>query len=491
MRRLLCVFTAVACVLTCVGCAPSADVSEPASSLSDSGTSIDSPRNLALPYSKEDTLNPYAATTEVNLNLAGLLYDSLTVIDGEFMPRLSLAASVTPTDATHLTVVLREGAVFSDGTAVTAADIKVSFDTARASAMYKELLKNVTAASPSRDGKTVTFTLAKGDPNAAACLSFPILKEGKTTVAIGEAPLGGGQYVYTVDDSGAYLAANPRYGKTPRYSTVQLRHLPSTESMYYGLSSGNITYYYNDLNKGEPPRVSGASGRVNMNALIYLGVNPAFVSPDDPSMRRALSLLLDRATLASSACAGWAYAATLPFHQNWGAVRDIEPLFGKQDLAAATELLDAADRKIRALELIYSLDSGNRATLVDAVRTQLESAGIRVTVTPLAYDAYMARLQSGQYDLHLGEIRLSANMDLSPLFGGTAHYGVIADGTAAQAYARYCAGEGTLQEFVTAFGEELPYIPLLWRCGFAGYDRRLTTVTPHGYNPYYGIADWQ
>jgi hypothetical protein len=47
-----------------------------------------------------------------------------------------------------------------------------------------------------------------------------------------------------------------------------------------------------------------------------------------------------------------------------------------------------------------------------------------------------------------------------------------------------------LQEFVTAFGEDMPYIPLCWRCGFAAYDRRLDTVTPHGYAPYFGLADW-
>ena len=491
MRRLLCVFAAIACVLTCVGCAPSADVSEPTSSATDIGSSGDSPRNLALPYSKEDTLNPYAATTEVNLNLAGLLYDSLTVIDGAFMPRLSLALSVTPTDATHLTVALRQGALFSDGTAVTAADVKASFDAARSSGAYKELLRNVTAATASRDGTSVTFTLAKGDPNAAACLSFPVLKAGKNTTAIGEAPLGGGQYVYTVDDSGSFLAANPHYGKTPRYPTVQLRHLPSTESMYYGLSSGNVTYYYNDLNKGEAPRVSGASGRVDMNALIYLGVNPATAPLGDASVRQALSLLIDRTTLASVACAGWALPATLPFHPRWGGVKDIPPLFGEQDLSAAAALLEAAEKKNVTLELIYSLDSGNRATLVDTVRTQLESAGVRVTVTPLAYEEYLARLQSGQYDLHIGEIRLTANMSLDPLFGGAARYGIPADGAAAQAYGQYCAGEGTLETFLTAFGEEMPYIPLLWRCGFAGYDRRLTTVTPHGYDPYYGIADWQ
>lgn len=489
MRRLLCVFLAVACVLI-GGCTPGTTVSEPVSSAPEAVTPQESPKVFALPYSKEDTLNPYACTTEANAYLATLLYDSLTVVDGAFMPRLSLAATVTPTDATHLTVTLRQGVTFSDGTAVTAADVKASFDTARKSEQYKELLKNITAAAVDRKSGAITFTLAKGDPNAAACLSFPILKAGKNTVAAGEAPLGGGLYVYTVGDNGASLVANPHYGKTPRYATVTLRHLPNTDSMYYGLASGSITYYYDDLNVGDTPRVSGASAKVDMNALTYLGINSGRGALSDPTVRQALNLLIDRTALAASAYSGWALPATLPVHPHWGTVGDIEPLFGGQDLAAATERLDALEQKKLKLEMIYSTDSQNRGTLVDMVRTQLESAGIRVTAVPLTYADYLARLQSGQYDLYIGEIRLTANMDLSPLFDGAARYGVAADGAAAQAYARYRAGEGTLQEFFTAFGEEMPYVPLVWRCGFAGHDRRMQTVTPNGYDPYYGFADW-
>ncbi len=489
MRRLLCVLLAVACALIGVGCSPSTDVSEP-SSVPEAVTPQESPRSFSLPYSKEDTLNPYAAATEVNAHLAGLLYDSLTVIDGAFMPQLSLAASVTPTDATHLTVTLRQGAKFSDGTAVTAADVKESFDTARKSEQYKELLKNVTAAAVDRASGAITFTLAKGDPNAAACLSFPILKAGKNTAAAGEAPLGGGLYVYTVGDNGASLVANPHCGKTPRYATVTLRHLPNTDSMYYGLASGSITYYYDDLNVGDTPRVSGASAKVDMNALIYLGINSRKAVLGDASVRQAMSLLTDRKVLAASAYAGWALPATLPFHPHWDGVKETQPLFGGQELAAALELLESVEQKKLKLELIYSTDSANRGPLVDTVRTQLENAGMQVTAVPLAYADYLARLQSGQYDLYIGEIRLTANMDLDPLFGGAARYGIVADGVAAQAYSRYRAGEGTLQEFLTAFDEEMPYIPLVWRCGFAGHDRRMQTVTPNGYDPYYGFADW-
>ena len=490
MRRLLCGILAVVCVLTAVGCSSTVPTPSPSSSAPVSPTPSEELKNFALPYSKEDTLNPYAATTEVNAQLAGLLYDSLTVIDEAFMPQLSLAASVTQTDVTHVVVTLRQGAKFSDGTAVTSADVKASFDTARKSEQYKELLKNVAACAVDRKSGALTFTLSQGDPNAAACLCFPVLKSGKNTTKAGEAPLGGGIYKYTVTDNGAVLTANPHYGKTPRYATVQLRHLPNPESMYSGLGAGNITYYYNDLSSGDVPRVSGASAKVDMNALVYLGVNSSRGIFSQSAVRRALSLAFDRAAIASTAHSGWTIAATLPFHPKWGVVRQTSPLFGGQDLTAAAAAITAVSKKPTA-ELIYSLDSGNRGALVDAVRTQLEATGIRLTVTPLSYEEYMARLQSGNYDLYIGEIRFGANMDLSPMFTGAARYGVAADSASAAAYTRYRAGEQTLQEFLTAFAEDMPYIPLVWRCGFVGYDRRLLTVTPHGYDPYYGIATWQ
>ncbi len=490
VRRLLCLGLALLCALTAVGCSSAPDVSAPSGSEPPPASGQSSPRVFALAYSREDTLNPYTTAAEANLSLAGLLYDSLTVIDADFMPQKSLAAAITATDATHIAVTLREGAVFSDGSAVTPADVTASFEAAKKSAHYDELLAGFVSASADRAG-VITFTLKSGDPNAAACLSFPVLKAATLTNEPGKAPLGGGDYVYTVGEDAATLVANPHRGKKPTYASIPLRNLPNTQSMYYGLASGNITYYYNDLNTGDIPRVTGASAKVNMNALVYLGVNGAHEVLSQPTVRQAMSRLVDRAGLTASGCAGWALPATGPFHPAWGGAKDAKPIIGGQDLAGALELLGDSLPKKLTLELIYSVDSGNRGTLVDMLRTQLESAGIRVTATPLAYAEYMARLKSGDYDLYLGEIRLTANMDLSPMLdGGEARFGVRGDDPAAVAYRQYRAGEGTLDAFIAAFGESMPYVPLCWRCGFAAYDRRLLSVTPHGFDPYYNLGAW-
>ncbi len=491
MRRWLCLCLALTCLFGMVGCgSPAASTTPPADSPA-GDLPHESPRVLAIAYNHDDTLNPYVTSTEANLMLAGLLYDSLTVIDGAFTPQLSLAASVTATDATHLSVALRADAVFSDGSAVTAADVLASFTAARKSANYDDLLANISAAALDRQSGAIIFTLTTSDPHAAACLSFPVYKASTATTAAAQAPLGGGAYVYTVDDNGAFLTANPHHTDTPHYTTVPLRHLPNAQSMYYGLASGNITYYYNDLNTGDIPRVTGASIKVNMNDLLYLGLNSNHPLLSQPTVRQAFSLLLNRQTLATSGCAGWAVPATTPFHPAWAATTDIPSLFGEQDLAGALDLLGNTIPKKTTLKLIYSLDSGNRSGLADMLRTQLESAGVSVTVTPLAYADYIAQLQSGDYDLYIGEIRLSANMDLSPLLdGGDARYGVATDDPATLAYRSYRAGDQSLADFIKAFGESMPYIPIAWRCGFAAYDRRLQSVTPHGYAPYYGLPSW-
>lgn len=489
------------CLSGAAGCAASpGEVSQPTSLPEESEPTQAGPQSFSVAYSRDDTLNPFSAATEANLNLAGLLYDSLTVIDDSFTAVPSLAASVTQTDQTHLEAVLHDGAVFSDGSPVTAEDVTASFRQARAGTNYRALLANVTAADTDRNRPgVIVFTLASPDPNAAACLSFPVVKASTLTNAAAEAPVGCGLYRLQSNDAGLFLEANPYSGKQPHYQTVGLRHLPNSDTMYYGLASGGITYYFNDLNSGDMPRIAGASAAVNMNALVYLGVNTAKSGLNTTAVRQALSMLIDRRSLVSSAFSGWARPATTPFHPAWAAAAELTGLSEGRDLTGAVERLEQAGygtakgQQKLTLELIYSNESGSRAAPAEFLRTALEGAGVQVTVTPLSYAAYKQRLSAGKYDLYLGEIRLTANMDLSPLLtaGGSAAFGVPTGGTAADAYRRYRQGELSLAEFTAAFLEELPYIPLCWRSGYAGYDRRLSVVTPHGYNVYYGMVNWQ
>ena len=497
MKRRLCAMLAAVCLLLC-GCSDLPDVSDP---ISDGVSAIDTPQTdtperVAVAYSHDYTLNPYAAATVVNAQLSGLLYDSLTVIDAGLTPQLSLAAAVTPSDPTHLVVSLRAGAVFADGSAVTAGDVVTSFNEAKRSARYGALLSNVLSAGADKKQGTVTFTLAAADPHYLAYFTFPVIKGSTLTAEKGQAPLGGGAYVLQSVDSGAQLVANPHYSPAPHYAAVELRHLPNHSARHYALASGEITYYYNDLTDGNLPGIVGANRAVPMNALLYVGVNGAHPALAVPQVRQAVSKLLDRAAVCTTAYASWAVPSAQPFHPQWSAMAAYaaDP---PADPEGAIALLDGAGYVPRSgkrltLELIYSTDRTDRARVAELVRSQLEVGGVAVTLVPLTEAEYLQRLAAGQYDLYVGEIRLTADMSLRPLLmGGAASYGVSRSGVAAVSYGQYLSGTLSLEEFLTAFDTDVPYIPVCWRHGLAAYDRRLTAITPTGYDPYSGFAAWQ
>ncbi len=498
MKR-VCVLLALCLLLTLTGCqetpAESNPESRPDLPTSDVETAL---RTLALAYSREDTLNPFATATEANLYLAKLLYDSLTVSDEAFVPQLSLAAAVDAPDATHLVVTLRKGAVFSDGSAVTATDVVTSFQQAKKSANYANLLTNLRSATADEKQRQVTFTLAAADVNALGSLTFPVVKASTLTDKAGAAPLGGGPYVYKKTDSGAKLTANPHCTDKPHFETVQLRHLPNSTAMYYALSSGDIAYYFDDLDSGESPQGSGANTPVEMNALVYLGVNSSRGKLGQPAVRQALSLLMDRPAILSTAYAGRGLISCLPFHPHWTPMRQVESPAVSRNLDGAMKLLDeagckpATNGKRLELELLYCPDRVDRGRAAELIRTQLEGGGVEVALVPLEREEFLKRLSKGKFDLYLGEIRLTADMSLRPLLaGGKAAYGIQRWGATAMNYTKYLAGELPLDDFMEAFGADMPYIPLCWRSGFAAYDRRLTTVTPVGYDPYYGLAGWK
>ncbi|MBR4766515.1 MAG: hypothetical protein IK085_07115, partial [Clostridia bacterium] len=72
----------------------------------------------------------------------------------------------------------------------------------------------------------------------------------------------------------------------------------------------------------------------------------------------------------------------------------------------------------------------------------------------------------------IGEVQLTANMNLYPLFrGGRCSYGVT-DSMQEQSFARYVqllSGECEIMDFINVFASELPFIPLCYRSGLALY----------------------
>ena len=343
-RRIWCVFLALCVLLLLGGCGEVPGMPDDTTDLvgDDTTATTDEEMVFALPYSHDDTLNPFTATTKVNVQLTHLLYDSLTAVGDGYVPQLSLASEVVVTDATHLTATLREGAVFSDGSAVTPDDVVRSFQQAQASANYKTLLSNVTAAKADKKKRQITFTLATPDIHADACLTFPVMKASTLTDKAAKAPIGGGLYTVASADGGLKLTKNPHHPTEVNYAEIALQHLPNTAARYYALASGKLAYYFDDLSEGEIPRITGASRPVSLNTMVFLGINSAHKQLAIPEVRQALHLLLDRAAMAS-VYADYGTSATTLFPSAWAPMAEISGFAWGQDTDGALTLLEQAD----------------------------------------------------------------------------------------------------------------------------------------------------
>lgn len=116
-------------------------------------------------------------------------------------------------DDTHFTITLREGAAFSNGNAVTAADVVEAFDRTKADATYGAFLAPIDSLEAT-DDTTITVT--------TAIANFSLLKErlalvrvfpaGTTDDELSSQPVGSGPWMYdAITDNTVDLVPNPNY----------------------------------------------------------------------------------------------------------------------------------------------------------------------------------------------------------------------------------------------------------------------------------------
>ena len=169
---------AVLLLTTLTACGSDSDESTPSVESSSEPQSSDGSsepelvkKEIILCYNSQDSLNPYRCTSKLNTDLGTLLFDSLVTLDSSLTPAKSMAQEVVVEQAL-CTVTLKEGLKFSDGSAVTAADVVYSANTAAASERYQKQFAGVTSVGE-EDGKIV-FRLASPDPYFENLLDFRV-----------------------------------------------------------------------------------------------------------------------------------------------------------------------------------------------------------------------------------------------------------------------------------------------------------------------------
>lgn len=490
---------AAAALLLVSGCgAPGEAVPEQAGQELSAQETVQVLTEVHLPYSEKDSLNPYTCTTMQNHYLCQLLFDTLVRIDSLGTARNSLAQEVVQKQERWV-VKLRADACFSDGTRVTAEDIRYSCTLAQGSAFYAPQLAQL-AEVQTPDEQTVVFLLREPDVFFDRSLCFPVVKGGT-----GEQSLPGGGGRYRLSSDPAELVQNPFYHTGGGGITrIFLHEAESSEDQSYGMMENTIDFMYFDPSEELNLGLGSAYRQVQLSNLVFLGVNSqgwGFQAP----LRTVLSGLINRENIARKAYLGFAAASGGLIRPSFGDSTASSALSGvsREKVEARLDAMGYGQRDSEGwriiagrrftLRLLVNSENSARVSAAEQVAADIEAAGIQVMLEKVGFETYRERIAAGEYDLYIGETQVSANLDLSALLSPNAVFGpgCAQDAQLLEAYRQMKAGEISLDDFDAAFQASMPVIPLLYRRGAVCFSRDFSAnILATERDIFYNIEEW-
>lgn len=476
---------------------------------------------ITLLYSSSDSFNPYTAATDANRQLCKLLYEPLVKLDNEYNVTYCLAQKVEQ-EGSVCRVTLKNN-VFSDGTQLSADDVVYSFNLAKSSSTeyaYKLYEANSAAAEGSN---TVVFKSSRSDPYFVNLLDFPILKKGSdkqtTSDSVVLPPIGCGRY--KLDDSESRLVLNEKsLSNASAYSVKEIRLIdaPDSESLSHYVEVGAADIYYSDISDGNIVRMSGKKLNININHIVYIGVNHSYGDLSLGGLRQAISAGIDRLAVCRDGYYNNAVAATGFFNPVWEPAKSVQNIETASNQEITIENLEeigynrvdgdgirknAGGVRLK-LDLLVNSENRLRVAAAHLIANQLSACEFKINVVEKSFEEYKAALESGNFQLYLGEVEVTPNMDMTSLVteGASAAYGIkkpeipnpqeslptdpaatdsateqsAQSATAAELIEGFYSGKNTITDVASVLQSEMPFIPVCYRTGVLFYNDNIENV---------------
>lgn len=444
---------------------------------------------IVLPYNQTDGLNPYFAKSYENLYLSKLMYEPLYSTDSTYTTTPVIAETINIID-NIATIRLRHGVSCAGSSEINAEDVVYSFNKAKESHSWSNILKSVVSAQAVGQ-YAVEFTLDNKDIYISGKLDFPIVKVG-TADKQTSVPKGSGDYYYSKGKLINVLS---------KEKTIVLSPIGTNESAENAVNIGETDVYFNDLFDCEYSAVAGTSRDVLLNNMVYLGLNSSRGALNN-YIRNAIAAKIDSEKIVLSAYQGHATAIKLPINPESDTAGQITEIKTEGDIALANNIIDrcgytrySGKAKTNgaytlSLSLMVNKDNKFRVAAAYSIADSLNECGFLVKVQTVSFAEYKQRIESGNYDMYLGEIKLDNTMDIGDFFreGNMLSSGINTKDRVATEYFKYRAGEITAEEYYEVFIEYYPFVPVLFRKGFvATSDDVNLTLKQMPYNLYSGI----
>lgn len=443
----------------------------------------DTEQELTLVYYKDKPLNPLTCTDFTNRALFPLLYQSLFVTDRDYNAYPLLCKSFHRSKDMKTYVFYIAEATFSDGTPLEAQDVVATLQAAKTSPAYSGRFTHITGVSLTEDGG-VQVRLSCAMENLPLLLDIPILRGDQLEE---EMPLGTGPYSFSTALGRARLLKNNNWwckaSLVATASSVQLVEAQSPAQIRDQFEFGDVGVVCADPGSDHYAdyRCDFELWDCENGIFLYLGCNVESPVFSNPKVRSSLTYAIDRDMIVDSYYRGFARSAALP-------ASPLSPYYSKglaanyeMDSVRLAQALNETGLSGSPIVLLVNKDDSLRVRASRAISRMLTDCGLVVTTKELGGSNYTKALKNKEYDLYLGQTKLSANMDLSPFFAtkGALSQGGMSDPAMYALCLEALANSGNYYTLHKTVADDGRLCPILFR-SYAVYAKRglVSDLTP-------------
>ncbi len=359
--------------------------------------------------SDPNTLLPWKATQFQAVNILQNVYGTLTEFDKDLNVVPGLAQSVTPSsDGKTVTMALRTGVKFADGSDFDSADVVSSLtkilDEKNAAVARASLASVASVAAP--DASTVVLTMKSADaslPANLASVNLAMLSSADSDATLGTKPNGTGPYAFKarVANQSLTLAKSASYwGQAPTLDSIEFRVIPDETSIVSSLQSGNVQMAVIDDPLVAKTAEGGTLSVAKTPQLSYhaLQLNARKGDLTDVNVRLAIQCAVDRKQVLDTAALGEGEVTgpiTSPAYKSDPSARPCPT----RDLTKSAQYLAKAGKSAVTIKTIVS--QGEYSTSVNEaqnLKSQLAEAKITLDLEVLESGAYVDRWVAGDFD---------------------------------------------------------------------------------------------
>ncbi len=382
-----------------------------------------------------DTYNPILTKSPTVRDLCGFIFEPLFGMDSSMRTIPVLAESYkTGADGMSLTVKLKQGVLCHDGSVLIAPDVVYTVNAIKNYGNnYTNLVEPVSGVW-AYDNFTVCFEFSRPVPDAVSLLLFPVIKQGSMKTDRFE-PIGTGPFFKSGD---TLLRFTEHHDTLSVLDRVNIRSIPDKDK-YVSLFNANeldiTTSELIDMTTFMPKSNANVKNFVT-NTMVFAGFNTKSKIFSDARTRQAVSMLIDRESVASHIYYSRAAASRYALNPDaWNSFETQHKLRPDETSAAALLSESGWETDERGMyyksgrtatyftvNILVNGDSTERVKIAENLAKKMNTIGMNTRVTECTSDELNARISALNYDMFIGERDLLPNNDITPFVGSSGNY---------------------------------------------------------------------